>query len=227
MSIDVKRLREKLELSQQELADLTGLPKGRINAWEQRNTGPTKMEDSKIIQDFIDRNGVNLDENKSDQIENRRKRKLSSGPFMVPFVPVKAQAGYAKALDQITYTTDLEKYSLPPGIDHRGAEWMYWEVEGDSMLPTFRSKDILLASLVPAIDWPDIKNYYVYVLVFADYVAVKRIFKKSSDKWVLISDNEKEYPQKLINISDVTQLWVYRRTWHTAAAPPKKFEIRF
>lgn len=38
--MDVRELRMKFNLSQQELSDLTGIPKGRINSWEQRGSTP-------------------------------------------------------------------------------------------------------------------------------------------------------------------------------------------
>lgn len=46
--MDVKKLREEKGLSQQQLADLTGIPRGRINAWEQRGTTP-KVADMEIL----------------------------------------------------------------------------------------------------------------------------------------------------------------------------------
>lgn len=52
MVIDSKKIREELHLSQQELANLTGIPKGRINAWEQRGTTP-KVEDYKKLERFL------------------------------------------------------------------------------------------------------------------------------------------------------------------------------
>lgn len=48
----VKELREKYGFSQQELANLTGIPKGRINGWEQKGTKP-KAEDFTILTAFF------------------------------------------------------------------------------------------------------------------------------------------------------------------------------
>lgn len=50
--MNVKELREKHGLSQQELSDKTGIPKGRINGWEQKGTKP-KAEDSRILTAFF------------------------------------------------------------------------------------------------------------------------------------------------------------------------------
>jgi transcriptional regulator with XRE-family HTH domain len=52
--MNVKELRERNGLSQQELADKTGIPKGRINGWEQKGTKP-KAEDSRILSAFFEK----------------------------------------------------------------------------------------------------------------------------------------------------------------------------
>lgn len=53
MELDVKKLREEFKLSQQELAEKTGIPKGRINAWEQRGTQP-KLADYNVLVSFFE-----------------------------------------------------------------------------------------------------------------------------------------------------------------------------
>lgn len=82
-----------------------------------------------------------------DYLGMRRSAKAISLPYLVPMVPFKAQAGYVRAFDQVEFLDTLEKYALPPGVDPRGAEWRYFEVEGDSMEPTFHSGDIVLSTL--------------------------------------------------------------------------------
>ncbi len=159
-------------------------------------------------------------------VKSVRRPKIESKPFLVPFLPVKAQAGYVRAYDQTVYLDTLEKYSVPPGVDPRGAEWMYFEIEGDSMEETFSAGDIIFCSLVPQMDWNEIRNFYVYVIITESSVRIKRLFRKDAEHWVMISDNEKDYPQELLKVRDVKQLWVYRKTWHTNARPPKVFEIK-
>jgi transcriptional regulator with XRE-family HTH domain len=48
IKINIKELREAKGLTQQELSDLTGIPRGRINAWEQRGVQP-KINDWNIL----------------------------------------------------------------------------------------------------------------------------------------------------------------------------------
>lgn len=52
MELDVKQLRNKLGLSQKKLSELTKIPKGRINNWEQGRGNP-KGDDSRILERLL------------------------------------------------------------------------------------------------------------------------------------------------------------------------------
>jgi phage repressor protein C with HTH and peptisase S24 domain len=141
-------------------------------------------------------------------------------------VPVKAQAGYVKAEDQGIFVDALEKYALPPGVNPQGAVWRWWEIEGSSMMPVFKSGQTILTSQVPFEDWPHIRNFYVYVIVTESRILIKRLFAKSAEEWVLISENEKEFPQKILPVQEVKELWVFRRKLVDDAPPSKMFKIK-
>jgi phage repressor protein C with HTH and peptisase S24 domain len=160
-------------------------------------------------------------------LESRRNQKnnVKAGPYMVPLIPVKAQAGYVKAFDQEVYIDTLDKYALPPGVNPQGAIWRYWEVEGDSMDGAFNNGDIILTSQVHQMDWENLRNFYIYVIVTADRVLIKRIYCKNELEWVLISENEDHYPQQLLPVEYIKEVWVYRRSIVNKVPPTKRFEI--
>lgn len=54
--MDIEKLRKERNLSQQDLADATGIPKGRINMWEQRKVEPPKKEDYEKLRIFFENN---------------------------------------------------------------------------------------------------------------------------------------------------------------------------
>lgn len=159
-------------------------------------------------------------------IEKRRAGKQKENPFLVPLVPIKAQAGYVRAVDQQTYIDTLEKYALPPGVDPHGAIWRYWEIEGESMEPAFHSGDIILTSQVHRMDWENIRNFYLYVIVTQDRVLFKRVYCKNQLEWVLISENEDQFPQQLLPIEYIKEVWVFRRSILSKAPPTKEFKIK-
>jgi phage repressor protein C with HTH and peptisase S24 domain len=158
-------------------------------------------------------------------LESRREHKNDLVSQLVPLVGIKAQAGYVKAYEQVDYMDTLEKYSLPPGVNSLGAIWRYFEVDGDSMEPTLSAGDVILATMVHPEDWADVKNFSVYIIHTSDKLLVKRIYKKSPVEWVLISDNDEQYPQVSLKLEEVKQVWQLRRHIRSKAPQPKEFRI--
>ena len=158
-------------------------------------------------------------------LQQRLEEKNGASTFLVPLVGIKAQAGYIKSFEQTDYIDTLEQYSLPPGVNPIGAVWRYFEVDGESMEPTFSSGDVVLATMVPAEDWNDIKNFCVYVILTNDQLLIKRLYKKSETEWVLISDNEEVAPQMVLQVQDVKQLWLFRRQIRAKVPQPADVKI--
>jgi transcriptional regulator with XRE-family HTH domain len=71
MNLNVKELRLKKGLSQQELAEKTGIPKGRINNWEQGNGSP-KAQDYIKLRDFFESIEI---ESSHETMENKQNKK--------------------------------------------------------------------------------------------------------------------------------------------------------
>lgn len=238
-------LRELSGLTQGEFAQAIGLTRELVNKMESGKAKISKRT-AERVRSFMDQHqmpdfsqDVNFNKGFSqlssgaqsrsaaDQpyYQLRRDRKNEDSLYLVPLIGIKAQAGYIKGFEQVDYVENLEKYSLPPGVNPAGALWRYFEIDGDSMEPTLAGGDVVLATMVPAEDWGDIRNFYVYVLLTEDRLLIKRIFKKSDSEWVLISDNEEGYPQTVIQSKDVRQLWVFRRQIRARAPRPKEFTI--
>lgn len=237
MQYDTLKIRELCRLTQQEFAAKLGVTRELINKVERgRLHGSKKL--SLRIQQFLSaqpedisheflhtKNSQNTSIEQPYYLQRREQKKK---PLMItaPLVHIKAQAGYVKNFEQIDgYIDTLEKYSLPPGVNGAGAVWSYFEVDGDSMEPTFSTGDILLASVLPQEDWKDIKNFSIYIILTADQLMVKRLYQKTEQEWILLSDNEKDYPQKPLLLSEVKQVWTFRRHIRAKVPPPHEFKI--
>jgi hypothetical protein len=57
-------------------------------------------------------------------------------------------------------------------------------------------------------------------------VLFKRLYCKNALEWVLISDNEKEFPQQLLPVESIKEVWVMRRHIVNKVPVPQKFEIK-
>lgn len=165
----------------------------------------------------------------NEYLRKRRELKNHSGPYMVPLVPVAAQAGYAKNFYDMAYIEKLESYPILPGVDPHGASWRYFQVKGRSMEDTLMEDQFILTSQVIKEDWRNIEHTYIYVIVTDEGVVVKRLYKvKGKDYWAAISDNPDEatYPQFRIYVNDVKELWKFRRKVDWYAPAPRKVEVK-
>jgi len=150
--------------------------------------------------------------------------KNQTSEFLVPLVGIRALANYVKGFEQTDFINTLERYSLPPGVNPKGLEWSYFEVDGDSMEPTLSGGDILLTSLLPHEDWKEIKSFCVYVILTDEQLLVKRVYNKSEKEWILISDNSETNPQVSIDLSKIKQVWTLRR--HIRSRIPQPVEVK-
>ena len=234
-------IRDLLGFSQTDFAKRLDISREVVNKMESGKMKVSKRTASRL-QKLLQEHpiGVNMGDvnilGKSSQAGEKRPKGISfqkqllqdkntSTAYMVPLVAIKAQAGYVKGFEQVDFMDTLDQYSLPPGVNPIGAVWRYFEIDGDSMEPTLSSGDVVLATMVPHEDWNDIKNFCVYIILTADQLFVKRLYKKSADEWVLISDNEEVAPQKLLNKEEIKQLWMMRRHIRSKAPVPKEFKI--
>jgi phage repressor protein C with HTH and peptisase S24 domain len=234
--IEIRRL---LNMSQAEFAAQLNITRESVNKMERGKSNLSKRTAVRLKQ-LLEKHSlgefsqdVNILGKASQKSANhslpyhlqRREQKAQDVPFRVPLVAIKAQAGYIKGYEQVDFMDGLEQYSLPPGINPTGAVWRYFEIDGDSMEPSLSAGDVVLATMVPVEDWNDIKNFSVYIILTKDQLLIKRLYRKSNTEWVMISDNEESYPQVLLKVEDVNQLWLFRRHIRSRLIPPKEFKI--
>jgi phage repressor protein C with HTH and peptisase S24 domain len=232
----MKNIRQLYNLTQEEFALGLGITRELVNKMEKGKCGVSKAT-RLLIQNFLqERQSENVSHEMTflgipSHIEEkrlkaqpyhleRRERKRETTPLEVPLVGIKAQAGYIKGYEHVDYMDTLEKYSLPPGVNPTGAVWSYFEVDGDSMEPTFSAGDVILASMLPQEDWNDVKNNSVYIILTNQQLLVKRIYRQHTNEWILISDNGEAYPPVPVSLSDIKQVWTFRRHIRSKVPPP-------
>lgn len=129
------------------------------------------------------------------------------GENNVAHVPIRAQAGYANATDPSAIADELIAYSLP--IFKRGV-FVSFDVEGDSMQPTFSNHDIVICTQVR--DFDLLRPGHCYVVVMHDNVLVKRIltqYRRGDEGMTLHSDNQAYAPYE-VPAQDVKELWLVK-----------------
>lgn len=233
--MNVRELREKYGLSQQELSDATGIPKGRINGWEQRGSSP-KVEDFQKLQEFFE--NIESKNNEDPSINsinsNILKAKDLNRQRGVPALPIKVQGGFSLHYNDPVYWSQLDRIYIP-GLPYDGDDYLWAEMEGDSMeyidertgqLAGIHDRVWCIYQKVPQEFWrTGLRKFYVHLVITrTGLFTVKRILQDNPDEIVLSPDNPL-YNQERIHLKEVLAIYIFKRKLDWNAPPPRKIEI--
>ena len=214
ISSNLKFLRKKKGLTQQQFADLMEIKRASVGAYEEDRAEP-KYELLKKIAEYYE---LTMDELANDVIDEKWKTVAKSNASNlrvlsvtvdsedrenIELVPVKASAGYLNGYGDPEFVKELPRFSLP---FMKQGSYRAFEIKGDSMLP-LPSGSIIIAEYVE--NWHDVKSGSTYVVVSAnDGVVYKRIGQKfKEDKGLkLVSDN-KTYEPYWVDATDILEIW--------------------
>ncbi len=204
---NLKYLRKLRGWTQDEFSGRLNIKRSLLGAYEEERAEP-RIDVLEIVADMFK---LTLDEllrkDLSVQTDNylarRRSLKMSHAPVQIPFVPVKAAAGYLAGYADEEFIDELNTFTLPM---LSGSNYRAFEIIGDSMLPT-PSGSIIVGEKVDGLE--SVKNNTACILVSRnDGIVYKRIQKnaKAKNKLTLISDNPTFQPYT-ISSEDVLEMW--------------------
>ncbi|MBK8516912.1 MAG: helix-turn-helix domain-containing protein [Saprospiraceae bacterium] len=210
---NIKYLRNKNKLSQQELSEKLSVPRSSLSDYEREHTQvgiDTLIKLSDIFDVRIDDMvRTNLSHRELEIIRNKDMKVLAisvnaDNNSNIELVETKAEAGYLESFADPEYIRDLPKIAFPniPQGTYRG-----FEIHGDSMLP-MESGSIVICAYLERLK--DIKAGKTYVIISkTDGVVYKRVKNDANtNKLMLISDNEAYLPYE-INYTDIAEVWQY------------------
>src|ERR1700761_1377162 len=214
ISSNIKYLRKKKTLTQQQFADQLGIKRSLVGAYEEERAEP-KYDLLKKIAIFFD---ISVDDFINETINEKWAPKPKGNPANlrvlsisvdkednenIELVPLKASAGYLNGYADPEYVSQLPKFYLPM---FKQGTYRAFEIKGDSMLPLV-SGTIIIGEYVE--NWADVKQAETYVIISKnDGVVYKRIGNKFKEnkKLKLMSDNPVYEPYE-INGEDVLEVW--------------------
>ncbi len=226
---NLKYLRKKKGLTQQQFADLMDIKRSLIGAYEEERAEPKYDLLNKIAEYFE----LSIDEFVNEKITDKWKPKsISQGSNLrilsitvdaddrenIELVPVKASAGYLNGLSDPQYIKDLPKFRLPIPSLTQGS-YRAFEIKGDSMLP-IQPGSIIIGEYVE--NWKDIKTGETYIVISKnDGIVYKRIGSKYREdrELKLISDNT-AYEAYTIPTEDILELWKAKAYFTTSLPEP-------
>ncbi|MGZ3998657.1 MAG: S24 family peptidase, partial [Flavisolibacter sp.] len=144
-----------------------------------------------------------VSDNKTSYLAKRRAHKLANGRTDIPFVPIKAAAGYLAGYGDPEFIDELNTFTLPMLA---GGDYRAFEIVGDSMMPT-PSGSVIVGEKVQSLE--EVKSNQTYIVVSkTDGIVYKRIMKnnKQKNKMTLVSDNP-SYQPYTVNSDDIVEVW--------------------
>jgi len=219
ISNNLKFLRKKAGLTQEQMADQIGIKRSLLGAYEEGRADPrisNLLKFSEIFNLTVDQLiGADLATNGNSKVGERLDQDKNNLKVLsitvdrndrenIELVPQKAAAGYLNGYADPEYIEELPKFHLPilPG----NATYRAFEISGDSMLP-LRSGTIVIGQFVEHMK--DIKSGNTYVMVTRDEgVVYKRIFKypENPQLFCFVSDN-RQYSNYDVNGEDIVEIW--------------------
>ena len=204
---NMKYLRKLRGWTQEEFANKLRIKRSLLGAYEEERAEP-RIDVLEVVCDIFK---LTLDEilrkdlsdNTSNYMAKRRAMKLASGRPDIPFVPVKAAAGYLAGYGDPEFIDELNTFTLPMLA---GGNYRAFEIIGDSMLPT-PSGSVIVGEKVEKLD--EIKNDSACIVVSRhEGIVYKRVQKhgRSKEKLTLVSDNPIYHPYT-VKAEDVLEMW--------------------
>jgi len=204
--------------SQQRLADLLGIKKSTLAAYEAARSEPSFADLVRFATFFkvtIDTLlTVDLRLNAASTLPPRTvatERVIvttvnSEGQENIEFVPVRALGGYAEGYGDVEFVQKLPVFQMPFLSKER--KYRAFPYEGDSM-PPLRSGAVVFGEYVE--NWQHIKNGILCIVVTIDEgVVLKKVFNYLEDKGVLVlkSLNERYAPYP-VRGEDILEIWQF------------------
>lgn len=204
---NLKYLRKLRGWTQDEFSAKLNIKRSLLGAYEEERAEP-RIDVLEIVADMFKLTldellRKDLSEQTGNYLARRRALKMSNAPAQIPFVPVKAAAGYLAGYADHEFIDELNTFTLPMVS---GGNYRAFEIIGDSMLPT-PSGSIIVGEKVDELE--GLKNNSACILVSRnDGIVYKRIQKnaKVKNKLTLVSDNPTFQPYT-ISSDDVLEMW--------------------
>ena len=215
----VKRLREKLNLSQEDFANLLGVSRGTINNYEKGKVIPESKYE--ILMKLESNAGLIASEPQSDYTPSPKPlkqevRQVSEQDFMVAdYLPIEAQAGYLDGLET-QHLPELGHMLIPREFEK--GNYLVVELSGDSMNDgserALKDGDKLLVKELHPDHWRNKLHYkqYLFVIMSREGIVCKQITAHDVDKKTVICHSFNElYEDYTVNLEDVYKLFYVKK----------------
>lgn len=213
LPIEIKRFRELRQdhkFTQAEFASMLGIKKSTADI----ERGKTRLTGS-VVSELLSQFGINplwlYGQSRQKYLELTRgdvSPKVvsvnSAQEENIMLVNVKAAAGYPHNVQDVDWYEQLPAFDIPLP-EYRNATYRGFQIEGDSMLPSFRPGEWVLGKAVGTVE--EANENKVHVFVLHDSVMIKKLQRTTDPKKVLLISLNNQYAPLELNIDDIQELW--------------------
>src|SRR5438270_2110743 len=204
---NLKYLRKLRGWTQEEFAQKLRIKRSLLGAYEEERAEP-RIDILEAVADMFkltldDLLRKDVSDTRTNYISRRRAQKMANGRTDIPFVPVKAAAGYLAGYADPEFVDELNTFTLPM---LSGGDYRAFEIVGDSMMPT-PSGSVIVGEKIENFD--EVKSNQTYIVVSrTDGIVYKRILKnnRQKNKFTFVSDNPSYQPYQ-VNAEDIVEVW--------------------
>lgn len=221
---NIKFLRQRDQLSQQQISDKLGISRTTLGDYERGHTEPNLGTLLNICNlygipaEVLLKYDLSNDKTELNELHGRQVLSLTmdqNGNPNIELIQNKAYAGYLEGFDKPEYVKELPKINLP---SLKGKYYRAFEISGDSM-PPMESGSIVVCSFIDQLK--EIVPGKTYVLISRQSgIVYKRMYPDFNKNTLsLVSDNP-TYPPVNLGFEDIDELWQYKA--HISFMEPKQ-----
>lgn len=224
---NLKFLRNRKRLSQDDLAERLNITRVKLNAHENGRSKNPPVEDLIRFSDFYKISIDNLLKVDLSKLSELKIRELESGNDAyatgtkmrilattvdkdnnenVEMVPVKAKAGYAAGYGDPDFIAQLPVFNLPHLPKDR--KYRMFPTTGDSMLPVPENAFVVGEYLE---DWQSLKNDVPCIVITKnDGIVFKLATNQPDSRTILLKSLNTNYPPYEVHIGEVLEMWRFK-----------------
>jgi transcriptional regulator with XRE-family HTH domain len=238
---NLKKLRNRKNMSQEALAESLQMSRSKYNAHEGGTTINPTVEDLIKISEYFKMNIdtlLKVDLSKTSEFKIKELQAgsnlYSSGAQLrvltvsvdkennenMEYVPIKAKAGYTAGFNDPEFIATLPKFSMPNLP--KGGTYRMFPTTGDSMLPIPEGADVI-GNFVQ--DWSDLKPKTLCIVILKNDQNL--VFKQVSlqDESFLLESLNKQYDSYLVPVAEVVEVWKFH-SYQTKELPELQADLQ-
>jgi transcriptional regulator with XRE-family HTH domain len=226
LSTNLKILRKKTGLTQDEAAEVIGISRTKLNAYENAHSEPT-IDGLISLSQFYKVNIDTLIKTDFNQLSEFQITELQSGndTFIsgsslrvlattvnqennenIELIPIKAKAGYKAGYNDPEFLSQLPTFQLP--FLSQNKKYRTFQIDGNSMLP-IKDKSYVVGEFLQ--NWNDIKDGEAYVvLTLEDGIVFKILYNNlKQDKSIVFHSLNPEFQDYKLSVEDIKEVWKF------------------